>query len=365
MSTLTKANSQWANRAADERFSSLDALHAKALANRQLAATAKVPMNALHVVEHDGAVLLNGSTGAKAHMTNWSFSQLAREAEAPPSYLRTLPARLAVDCLNEGLARNAGDTAPGALLFSHNGHDVATRRPTGLTLRALTSEKYTRIWNSDVTKRLVELEQRGPWQPAPAAFDGSRGLYMGDRDMFAFLVDNGRRIFETDKGGLSRGFFVWNSEVGASSFGLMTFLYEYVCGNHRVWGASNIKELRMRHIGDADQRGFGEFQAQIRAYAESSAADDTAKIVAARAYQLGKTKDEVLDAVFGLRVPQLGRKLIEQGYALAEKREDWYGSPRSAWGLAGGLTEIARDLPNADERVALDRASSRVMEMAF
>jgi len=90
--------------------------------------------------------------------------------------------------------------------------------------------KTVRIWNSEITSRLCDLEARGPWQPAPAAFDGSRGLYMGDRDLFAFMVDSGRRIFEKlPGGGLSRGFFVWNSEVGAASFGIQTFFYEYVC----------------------------------------------------------------------------------------------------------------------------------------
>jgi excisionase family DNA binding protein len=43
------------------------------------------------------------------------------------------------------------------------------------------------------------------------------------------IADSNRRIFETlPGGGLSRGFFVWNSEVGAASFGIQTFFYEYV-----------------------------------------------------------------------------------------------------------------------------------------
>jgi hypothetical protein len=29
----------------------------------------------------------------------------------------------------------------------------------------------------------------------------------------------------------------------------MTFLYEYVCGNHRVWGARHLDEARIIHIG--------------------------------------------------------------------------------------------------------------------
>lgn len=40
-------------------------------------------------------------------------------------------------------------------------------------------------------------------------------------------------------------------------------------------------------------------------------------------------------------------------------------SARTAWGYAAGLTEIARDLPNANDRHALDVAATKVMEMAF
>lgn len=355
MTVLMNATNQWSNRPADERFSSIGALHAAALGYRQNAAVATIKANALSVLAKGDDIILNGEKET-ARLTNWAFGQLCERAKAPAAYLTGLPSPLAVDCLNLGLKRQ-GDEETAALLFDRRG---------GLTARAFTSEKYARIWNSEVTSRLIKLEQDGPWQPAPAAFDGSRGLYLGDRDMFAFLVDNERRIFEKDQnGGLSRGFFTWNSETRGGSFGFMSFLYEYVCGNHRVWGASNVNEIRVRHVGDADERAFRELAIELRKYADSSAAGDEAKVELARNYQIAATKAEVLDTVFGLRIPGLSRRNIEAGYDLAEKRVDWYGSPRSAWGLAGGLTEIARDLPNADERVALDRASAKVMEIAF
>ncbi len=85
----------------------------------------------------------------------------------------------------------------------------------------------------------------------------------------------------------------------------------------------------------------------------------------AQAHAPGSTKDEVLDTVFGLRVAGLSRKLIDASYDKALEHDEWYGDPKSAWGLAGGITEIARDLPNASERVVLDRAAGKVMAMAF
>lgn len=357
MTTLMKASNNWAFRPADERYDSISALHGAATKNRNAAARALVKTKELTAKVSDGQVIINGATGAQASLTNWSFGQFARAAAAPPSYLRTLPAPLAAECINTGLQRvDAGDTS--ALLFDQAEH--------GLTVRAINSEKYARIWNSDVTERLLALEARGPWQPAPAAYDGSRGLYLGDRDMFAFLVDNERRIFERlPGGGLSRGFFVWNSEVGAASFGLMTFLYEYICGNHIVWGASEVKEIRIRHIGKADMLSERVFAAELREYAESSATEDEARIERMRTYEIGATKDEILDKLFAMRVPQLTRKTIALGYDRAEQHVDWYGSPRTAWGMVNGLTEVARDMSNADDRVALERASQKVMHLAF
>jgi hypothetical protein len=355
---LFKASRQWAERPPDQRFQSLDELHAVCAGYRGVAATATVPYRALKAVPQGQDVILeNGNSGAQGQLTHWAFGQLCQRAGAPASYLRELPATLAAECLNTGLhARPDDDQA-----------QVLVHRPNGTRLiRAFTSTDYTRIWNSDVTERLGRLAERGSWRPAPAAMDGSRGLYASDHDMFAFLVDNGRRVFEKlPGGGLSRGFFVWNSEVGAASFGVCTFLYEYVCGNHIVWGAKGVRELRVRHVGDADNRAFHELSGQLRIYAESSASEDEARIQRATTFSLGRDKEEVLDRVFGLRVPQLSRKRTDEAYQLAEAHADWYGDPRTAWGIANGITELAKALPYTDDRVALDRAAGKVLEVAF
>jgi hypothetical protein len=237
MSVLTHANREWDSRPADERFGSLQDMHRAALAFRDNAAQATVPAKSLIVRPEDDRLVVTGSTGLPACLTHFSFGQIASKAGAPAGNLRTLPAKLAAKCINTGLQGLDGDQKS-MLLFDRRG---------ALKLRGLTSEKYARIWNSDVIERLLKIEAEGPWQPASAAFDGSRGLYLGDRDCFAFLVDNNRRIFEKGPaGGLSRGFFMGNSEVGARSIGVATFLYEYVCGNHRVWGASDVKEVSIR-----------------------------------------------------------------------------------------------------------------------
>jgi hypothetical protein len=354
--TLTNANRQWESRPADERFGSLQAMHQAALRFKASARVEEIKANALRVAAQGDNLVLNvhGNDLADSALNNYSFGQLATRASAPSAYLKTLPTAIAADCLNHGLYKAADDGKVAQVLFGDG------------NVRAVTSDKYSRIWNADITSRLLELEARGPWQPAPAAFDGSRGLYLGERDMFAFLVDNERRIFEKGPGGgLSRGFFVSNSEVGDASFSIMTFFYEYVCGNHRVWGAQNIEECKIIHIGrDQSSKAFDTMAVEVKKYAEASAHDDELMVERCRRYVIGAKKDDVLDAIFKLKVPAITKTIAAQAYDLAEKRVDWYGAPNTAWGYAGGLTEIARDLPNASDRHALDTAATKIMEMA-
>jgi hypothetical protein len=363
MSTvLMQACNQWMTRPADERFASLADLHAAVMHHREVSVEAPtVALRSLSVATEQYAEgeepIVQGSTGAKARLTHYSFGQLARVLGAPASYLRTLPPSLAAENLQHGLAKVDDDERQVNMLFAQNGD---------LRLRAMTSDKYTRIWNSDITRRLIALTEQSPeWQPAPAAFDGSRGLYASDKDMFAFLVDNDRRIFDKlPGGGLGRGFFVSNSEVGDASFRVTTFLYEYVCGNHRVWGAQGVSELRIPHIGDADERAFRKMAVELRKFADASSQQDEARIEACMKYEFEGTKDELLDAVFGLNTG-LTRKMIGAGFDRAVEQEARYGSPKSVWGLAGGITEIARDLPNADERVTVERQAGKLMQIAF
>jgi hypothetical protein len=366
MTTLSAAHHQWATRPDDECYYSLGSLHDAAVGYKDRAKrTDGVPTEKLRVANVGGDVKLIGQKH-EIDLTNWSFGQLSTLAEAPASYLQRLPADLAVANINHGLQRSAQHTnRDNRMLF-----DIRTpseKADKGMvTLRALTSERYTRIWNADITRRLVDLESEGTWRPAPAAFDGKRGLYLSDRDMFAFLVDNDRRIFEKGPGGgLSKGFFVRNSEVGATSFSVTTFFYNYICGNHYVWGASGVREIKIKHVGKADSIAFEGLEAELVKYHDESVSDDELRVEKMRKYVIGKDLEEILDTVLGMRLPGLGKSVVSDAYKLAEQREDWYGAPNTMWGLAGGLTEIARDMPIASDRVGLEATTGKLMEIAF
>lgn len=383
---LFRASNAWANRPDDERFDSLESLHAAVGGYRASAAEAVVPFGSLRTEALDGEVRLVGKANNPARLTHWSFGQLASSIGAPAEYLRSLPATLAAQNLNHGLAKTT-DRTPRQVLFHKNG---------SLLTRALTSEKYTRIWNSDITSRLLRLPEQG-WQVPPArpARDGQRGtrtateadvlrgagfglsvkvgdeiapagLYASDHDMFAFMVNNDRRISEPgNPDGLARGFFIGNSEVGASAWYLIRFLYRHVCGNHIVWGAKQVSELRIKHVGAADDKAFAEIKGQLVKYADESASDDEARIRTAANFVLGATKDEVLDRLLGVRNLGVGKRLLADAYDACVQEEPSTVNPTSAWGMAQGLTRLSQATPFADERVAADRAAGKVLSIAF
>ena len=137
-----------------------------------------VPMKQLHVVDtsDDNLVLqrINTELGKgvrqpqPATFTNWNERNAVRSMRWRWPTLRcsTLPSKVASKCLNVGIDRyNQGADENKAdnlnLLFHVNG---------GLVLRALTTEVYERIWNYEVSERLLMLQDSG-WEPARPDFN--------------------------------------------------------------------------------------------------------------------------------------------------------------------------------------------------
>lgn len=315
----------------------------------------------LRVVADEGDVKLVGKQNVPASFTHWSFGQLCSRVGAPPEFLRDLPATLASNVLNNRLAEKGEKVGECKLLLDVNG---------SATVRAFTGTGYARIWDQDITKRLIALGEKG-WFPAPettlAGGGKTRGLYASDRDMFALVVDDSRRVFEKlPGGGLSRGAIFSNGECGDRKFRMWRFLYAWICGNHNIYGVQDVQEVEVTHIGNAAERAFGEYEVVLKQYMEGSAAEDEAGIEKSMKLRVGETKEEVLDTLFAkLGTKGLSRKVLGEAWVAAEEHEGWYGDPRSAWGIGNGVTEVARGMVYADERVRVERAAGLVFAGQF
>lgn len=354
---LFAANKQWSTRPDDQRFKTLEDLHSACLSYASTAIERSGQVADLRVENVDGDVQLLGRQGIPSRLTHWAFGQLSARVGAPASYLRDLPATLAAQNLNHGLARRQADQGGSVqLLFHSNG---------SLLLRALTSDKYARIWNHEITDRLVNLQGKG-WEPARPDIRIKEAddlpLYASDHDMFAFLRHSDRVVKEGNSGnGLYKGIIVSNSEVGASKLRMTRFLYREMCGNHIIWGAESVVDLALRHVGTIREQ-LQSWGLEITKYMDESSSEDEARIEYARTKTIAATKDQVLDKLFGKRIPGLTRKVLQASYDATIPSED--GDPRTVWGYVQGITRHSQTIPYADERTDLDRAAGKVLAMA-
>lgn len=373
---IFKANKQWSSRPADQRFDSIETAYQQSLSYAATAVEkADVQPATLRVEADKGEVLLVGKGSVPARLTHWSFGQLASRVGAPASYLRELPATLAAQNLNHGLRQKYG--TPDIPLDPTQTVNLLVHANGSLLVRAFTSEIYGRIWNHQLLGRMRDFGQFG-WTP-PVAFattaeahrTGKKEstIYVSDHDMFSFLVHNENRISEPgNPDGLGRGFIVENSEVGAKKLRIMTFLYRYVCCNHIIWGAKDVSELAMRHVGKVQDRlgpMLDRLQVELTSYANESASDVEAKIKSARNQIIDMDKDKALDMIFSRLRGSVTRKLLQESYLLAEENSSTDGNPKSYWGLAQGITRRSQTETFADTRANLDRAAGQVVDMAF
>ena len=358
---LKEASHQWASRPSDQRFLSLSDLKAHVEKRKHESWTAAPAVKDLQIKAPETGnsltvELFDPTIGDRREVapTNFSFGQLAGYAKAPAAYLRGLPAALAAINLQWGLDNNPQRDS--ALILGQSNGDH--------TLRAITSESYGRIWDIEVVEAVDKANANGRWQIPYATYQKDNPkrattLYASDRDVFIFLVDpkNEITVPGLDKP-FYRGFYVWNSEVGAGTFGLTTFIYNTVCDNRTIWGATDVQELRIRHTAGAPKRFEYEGAKYLNRYSNESAVGivDTIK----------KATEKVIDVADRSR-KGIANWLQERGFtkgvaaasvdaAFAEE-----GDARTLWQIVQGVTAHARSVSNQDDRTSLESAAGKLL----
>lgn len=378
MTTLMQASRQWASRPADERFLSLTELQASAHKARDNSIESTVTTRQIEVQPHPmdprKGITIAGDHG-QAEPTNWSFNQLAALAGAPASYLRKLPAPIVADAMNYGM-RFGRDVEEFKILRTDqtDARSVTEKLVEGDSfvpyneLRAATGPRYGRVWNSDIIDALVgkfgdgrtgNFRVPGEFgKDVPITRDNTT-IYGSDRDMFVFLADENNRVEMKDRrdgkgGSLARGFFVWNSEVGAQSIGAAFFLFDYVCMNRIVWGVQEFSEMRLRHTASAPDRWMEEITPVLMEYSNAAAAPIEETIRLAQE----KRVDDDLDAFLAGRFNKSEVVAIKAAHEREENRPI-----ESVWDAVTGVTAHAKTIPNQDARVNMERAGGKLLNL--
>ena len=356
--TAYTAHREWALRPPDERYASVHALFQAARARRERTEERDIVAADFRTKAVDDDLVLHEAPERTAALTHWSFGQLATIASAPPNYLRSLPAAIASSAINVGLQQQRREQ-----------HKLLVERAAPWTVHAVTSSRYARVHHDELASRVLDLPAKCPAWHLPLAYtDGESGAervpsgaYLGDRDMFLFLVDGNRALDDpTDRtdAGLFRGFILRNSDVGAAALTLDLFLFRAHCANHIIWGFQHVAAFRRRHVGASIHDAWTTSLEGVRAALDADTATDRAVILRASTQELGPTRDAVLEAV--VQRLDVSQKQAAEAYTMAEAHEP---NPRSVWGYAQGLTRLSQRTPWQDGRFALDRAASRLIAM--
>lgn len=365
---LLKASHQWKYRPDDERFLNLPSLRDKCAQMREASVARTLHPKVLECrpVESDmeefdnEAMVIVGPDGVAAGMTHFSFGQITRLAHAPADYLRTLPSDLAADNVNWGL-KNQRNKDIGVLLH---------QTPKGNVLRAATGANYGRVWNDSVVDSIINHFGDGVTGDfrVPGVFGnqlkevtlGNTTIYGGERDMYIFLADERNRIEIPNRrdgkpGFLARGIFFWNSEVGAESLGVATFLFDFACSNRIIYGATEYREFRIRHSKFAPARFMREVAPAITAYANSSSAGLEKKIHEAmnKRYKSEQAVHEVLAKRFTKNVAAA----IKAVHLTEEQRPI-----ETVWDATVAITAYARGIGAQHERVEYEREAGKLLE---
>ena len=367
-----RVSSEWFSRTDDERYLSISALE-QAVRDRSERSRTRVVESALVHVEASRtdperlALILPGSDEAVAP-THWSFGQLAAQVGAPAAYLRQLPAALAAINLQYGLSSNRAEQIK--TLETNNGR---------VELRAVTGPDYGRIYDHELVEAVRRIAGNGTgdtrWK-VPGVLNWSTGvynprvdisrdtttLYASDRDVFMFLVDDlhpieAGRLPDGSPDLFFRGFYCWNSEVGAKTLGVASFYLRAVCQNRNLWGVEDFEEITIRHSKYAASRFAHEAAPALQNFANSSPTPFINGIKAARERIVARNNDDRQDFLRRRNFSKAETaKIIDT--VLAEEGH----LPESIFDFVQGITAVARSKPHQDARLDMEAKAKKLLD---
>lgn len=380
MTTLTKASQQWATRPDDERFTSLPEMRAAANLVRENSQEALYSLNHLRLApDKDNGLILEAKRNAKGAYqtlgapTNWGFQQLSIYGKTQATTMREgRPAAMVADWVNYGFSEYGRDDRVKILTRQmHTGWTEGVEAPedTSPEVAALTGPKYGRVWDMQVIDQCIERfgdgisgkwRQPGEFGKKVPITKANCTLYWSDRSMFIFLVNEDNRITVKNRrggkpGSLARGFFLYNSETGKECLGFDTFLFDYVCSNRIVWGAQDVKSIKIRHSMTAPERFMEKVVPQLILYGESKASNDEKTVIAAQEKEL--EADEV-DKLLRKLLPVKAVDKVQAQYIRDESE-----TIHNLWGVITGVTAYAQTIPHTDVRLDLEAKAGKLLDL--
>jgi len=337
MTTLKRAHNELFRRTPDECFDSFEALHGKCCEDREDSQDRWIRPQDL-IVTHDLTLCCDGE---ECSLNDWSFTQLCRMA------------KVSKDTINRLSSRTASKAFEETLPTSDKPLQLLTRDDR---IRSVHGVAYTRLWNADLLD--VVQEFASDFTPPQKAMDGtSTGLYCGEQDMFAFLIDP-TGWAEINGEAFAPGFFLWNSEVGRRTVGIQTFWFQKVCQNHIVWDATEVVEFSRKHTANV-RDGLNDVRRIIEDLIRKrdSRRDGFVEVMRnAMTEKLGDNADTVAKRLASEGIP---RGLIKDAMEIAQKQGVF-----TIFAIVDALTKLSQKVKYAGDRTELDVRIGQLLELA-
>lgn len=340
MANLDKAHRELFRREPDECFESFEALHEECR-RRHNESVERWQLPQLLVPDGIGSLRLSLEDGTPCRLNDWSFGQLCGLCGISRQTINRLQPETAAQAIRETLP---SASKPIQLLTTER------------TAKAVHGVSYTRLWNDELLDVIGEF--RSDFEPPQRAFNGhGSGLYCGEQDLFAFLIDpNGWTEIGEEQ--FAPGFFVWNSEVGRRSLGIQTFWYQRICGNHIVWDAVEVVEFSRKHTTNVR-----EALDEIRRHIE--------RLVARRDERRDRFSSVIEKAMrepFGEDAESVVKLLGEHGISAKLAKEALPNAMRTGratvFSLVDALTRFSGSINFAGDRAELDAKISQLLALA-
>lgn len=338
MAELTRAHNELYRRKADECFPSFDALYQRCRLDQEQSTDRWVRPEEL-VITSDLTLGIEGNPDYE--LNDWSFSQICRMAGVSKDTINRLSTKTASRAIGETLPRSEKP-----LQFLTRDDEI----------RSVHGVAYTRLWNAELLDVVQEFASDF-CAPQRAADGQGTGLYCGEQDMFAFLIDPAGWA-EIDGEAFAPGFFIWNSEVGRRSVGVQTFWFQRICQNHIVWDAVEVVEFSRKHTAKV-RDSLGEIRRIIECLvAKRDARRDgfVSVIRKAMTEKLGDTHEDVLKVLSREGLP---KTVVKEAMEIAEKQGAF-----TIYAMVDALTRLSQKVQHAGDRTALDAKIGQLLALA-
>ena len=287
------------------------------------------------------------SPSAPLALRELSLAQLCHRIGTPASYVRSLPMKLQIACMNWGLSMQPQN----ALL-----------RLAGDEVRAVMSERYAAIDDAFLLNVVDDVLSALGYRDDARV----RATACGPHSVLRITVPSaGVAVQRGDV--IEFGLDVANSELGLRAVQIVPVTHRLVCANGlRAWRSEAA--LRLRHVGDPDRLRDQLRDAVPVAFAE--ARGDIARWKRATEVLIDDALEEIEDLrTFGLSAPEvqaIGRSLASTSGLLAtdssaDSLRDSLRISVSAFDVTNAITATARERTDVAARLHLESLGHRYL----